>query len=136
MAEDSNWKAYKEAARKIDARVAEAVRAAGQQLRVDYSASENDENDVPIDNLDEVAVPGKVVLTQERDTFYGGPKSRSYRSVVLENPTWLQVAVCANEMIKVTRDHHHVFLEGLDKKGEERTETGEVITIYEFSMGS
>ncbi len=62
-------------------------------------------------------------------------KSMDYRSDVLENPTWLQVAVHADEMIRVTNDHHHVFLEGLDKlPKKQQTEAG--VTLYEFCMGS
>lgn len=113
---------------KMDDKIAKAIKG---EVLVIYSAYETDENDEPIDNLDEIAAIGKIILVCKRCEFYGGDGSKNYRSDVLENPTWLQVAVCANEMIKVTRDEHHVFLEGLYKK---RTRNG--ITTYELAMGS
>lgn len=118
---------------KMERRVAKAIKASNpkQKVRVIYSAYKSDKDDEPIDNLDEIAAKGKVVLVQEADEFWGGPSSKPYRSPVLENPTWLQVAVCANEMIETTRDGHHVFLEGLYKGKRE----GDVM-VYEFAMGS
>jgi len=113
-------------------RVEVAVKASGQRkVRVTYSAYGTDEEDEPIDNLDEVAVSGKVRLVAERETFFGGARSKAYRSPVLMNPTWLEVCVYANEMIKTTRDEHHCFLEGLQLQGQE-----EDVAIYEFCMGS
>ena len=129
----------------IESKVEAACLAAGRKKRVIYSAYDSDEEDNPIDNLDEVAVEGKVVLIGEKDDFYGGEESKSYVSEVLENPTWLQVTVCANAMIRRTRDLHHVFLEGLDehpmvgsRKLEEKINELESqgIKVYAFSMGS
>lgn len=133
---DPAWDAYRAAAQAIDDRVEAAVKASGQRkCRVDYSAYETTDDDVPIDNLDEVAAKGKVRLVGFADDFFGGGKSRDYRSEVLDSPTWLQVAVEANRMIRTTRDTHHCFLEGLDKLPKDRqTEPG--VTLYEFVMGS
>jgi len=114
----------------LDAMEEKIARAIKGKVYVTYSAYEDadDDDDTPIDNLDEVAVPGKVILIGERDEY----RSTDYRSEVLENPTWLQVAVCANDMIKKTRDYHEChFLEYLEEKGTE----GDV-TIYKFEMGS
>jgi hypothetical protein len=116
----------------MECKVIAAVKASGQRkVRVQYSAYESDADDTPIDNLDKIAARGKIVLVKAGDEFWGGPKAKDYRSPVLENPTWLQVCVHANEMMKVTRDLHHCFLEGLYKKRKE----GDV-TVYEFAMGS
>ncbi len=116
----------------ISSKVEAAVLASGQKkVYVDYSAYDSDDDDEPIDNLDEVAVKGKVVLVSAADSCWGGKKSKDYRSDVLESPTWLQACVYANAMIRSVRDTHHVFFEGLDKIGEE----GDV-TVYEFVMGS
>jgi hypothetical protein len=115
----------------MDERIAEAI---GEEPRVIYSAYKDyadDEEDEPIDNLDDVAVKGNVVLIGQADEFWGGKESKDYRSPVLKNPTWLEVAIHANEMIKTTLDEHHVFLEGLSvfkKEGK--------VTLYEFDMGS
>ncbi len=117
----------------IEDKVAAAVQASGQRLYVDYSAYESDNNDDPMDNLDEIPVQGKIRLVQERDECWGGPGSKTYRSDVLESPTWLQITVCANKMIKVTRDRHHVFLEGIDKLS---NQTEDNVTLYRFLMGS
>jgi hypothetical protein len=98
---------------------------------VHYSAYSLDDDDEPVDNLDEVAVRGRVVLVAGRSEYFGGKASKSYRSEVMHSPTWLQVAVCADEAIHSTRDEHHVFLEALSKKGKE-----EDVTIYEMALGS
>lgn len=133
---------------RIEEKVEQAILADGQKkVYVIYSAYESDEDDDPIDNLDEVAVKGKCVFFAPQETFYGGEKSRSYVSPIMENPTWLQLCVLANAMIRRTRDGHHVFLEGV-----ERTNSGDAIEkiikklkldrlpsgvkVYEFCMGS
>lgn len=132
----------------MNAKVEAAIKAAGhKRCYVSYSAYDSDDSDVPIDNLDNVAIEGKVVFASKRNEFYGGEKSKNYQSEVIENPTWLQVCVYANEMIKTTRDLHHVFLEGVDISDpyvfESRTRTEELeklldngVLIYEFIMGS
>lgn len=117
---------------KMEKRVREAILASGQKKKyVIYSAYESDEDDNPIDNLDEIAVKGKVVLVGYADDYWGGEKSKEYRSEIMENPTWLQVTVAANAMIKKTRDTHHCFLETLEFRDQE----GDV-ALYEFGMGS
>ena len=116
----------------IEKRVQEAVEKSGQKkCRVQYSAYESDDNGDPIDNLDQIAATGKVVLVREANDFFGGEDSEDYKSEVLENPTWLQVCVRANKMMKVVRDRHHVYLEGLTKEKEE-----DGVLIYRFIMGS
>lgn len=108
----------------MDVRVQEACRAAGhRKVLVDYSAygHEDDDEDLPLDNLGEVAVQGKCVLFREK----------GYYSPVLESPTWLEATVHANAMIYATRDCHHVFFEGLDRMGEY-----EGVPAYRFLMGS
>jgi hypothetical protein len=123
---------YEEALDRIELRVMAGVYASGQRrVRVCYSAYEEDGSGVPLDNLDQVAVKGRCVLVGPADEYFGGPRSREYRSEVLENPTWLQVAVHANAAIAVTRDRHHVFLEGLWPPG-----TGGGVAVCRFRMGS
>jgi len=112
-------------------RIAQAI--AGE-VHVQYLVSGLDADTEPVDNLDEIAATGKVVLVQKVDPSWealSGEKGKDYRSEVLDNPTWLQVAVCANEMIKTVRDFSHIRLESLNQVGKE----GEV-TIYSFVMGS
>lgn len=89
-------------------------------------------NDNPIDNLDEIAIHGPVIFFHEGD---GSKKSKDYLSQVFFSPTWLQVAVAANEMIRRTRDTHHTYLEGVDFYKKSIVE-GKEVPIYRFSMGS
>ena len=99
---------------------------------VRYSAYESDEDDNPIDNLDEVAIKGQAIIVLEADDFYGGKSSVEYRSPILRNPTWLDLALIANDAILAVNDHHHVFLEGVIKS--KKRDKG--IAIYHLSMGS
>jgi hypothetical protein len=81
--------------------------------------------------LDEVVVRGQVVLVVPRTVPFGGPRSRPYRSEVLVDPTWLQVAVCANASVVVTRDQQHVFVEAVEEVGREGD-----LTVYTIALGS
>jgi hypothetical protein len=116
---------FDEAMSKIEERVAQAIK--GERL-VSYSAYKYDSNEIPIDNLDEIAVEGKVYFFQEHVTIGSGT---DYTSPIVENPTWLQVAILANEMIKTTGDTHHIFLESIKIVKEENG-----IKQMQFWMGS
>lgn len=94
-----------------------------------YSAYQSDAADLPIDNLDEVAIDGKVRFHAEHDPDAG--EGRPYTSAVVDSPTWLDVAVLANEMIKTTGDSHHQFLESIFIVGEKNG-----TKLARFSMGS
>ena len=109
-----------------------------------YGANKYDDEGVPIDNLDEIAIEGKVYFFQkygnvwqecgeeppgkepisvaisEADPqaeieihMYIG-KGKDYTSQLVENPTWLEVAQFADDMIRITGDYHHVYLEGIE----------------------
>jgi len=120
---------WSEVSDKLQSRVTEAVEKNGQKCHVFYSAYKMDEEDLPIDNLDEIAIEGNVKFVEGGDTFFGNGKG--YESDVFYNPTWLDVAVVANEMIIATGDFHHIFLEGLL-----RTPKEEGTKTVRFSMGS
>lgn len=100
-----------------------------------WSVSEMHEEDNNLfeNILDQVAIEGKVKLVQSSEGFFGGSASKDYESKVLVNPTWLHVAICANEMIKTTGDFHHVYLEGVYKS---RKRNRDGVVLYEFGMGS
>ena len=105
----------------------------GKRRYVIYSAYEtDDELNIPINNLNDVAVEGKVIFAQSGDDFFGNGKS--YTSKVYENPTWLDVAVVANEAIEATGDDHHVFLEGVHRSRAIRYIND--ICVYFLTMGS
>ncbi len=99
----------------------------GEKPVVFYSAYKSDDRDLPIDNLDEIAIEGRVKFRVEHDSGEGD----AYVSPVVDSPTWLDVAVLANEMIKTTGDNHHQFLENVCVL----RESGGV-KIARFSMGS
>ncbi len=92
-----------------------------------FSAYREDLLGLPKDNLEEIPHSGKIRFVAKRDSW----REREYESPVLESPTWLEIAKAANEMIKVTGDTHHIFLEDLevlDKQGD--------VTLADFAMGS
>lgn len=90
---------------------------------------------VPVDNLAEVAIPGRAVIVATSDEFFGGAKSRDFQSDVLQDPTWLDLYVVGNAQIKATRDRHHSFLEGVERKGSTQVD-GEEVPTYELILGS
>lgn len=110
----------------LHARIAERL---GEKPVVFYSAYKSDENRLPIDNLDCIAIEGKVKFVTREGAFWGDGKP--YESEVVESPTWLTVAVLANAMIKTTGDHHHQFLERVYVVGEE-----DGVRVVCFGMGS
>jgi hypothetical protein len=109
---------------------------------VSYSAYTDDYTD----NLDEVAVEGRVQFIEEVDTpndigmVMGDvpyETRENYISPVMENPTWLEVALLANDMINCTGDNHHVFLEGIRPSNHKFSiDEKSFVKVYRFSMGS
>lgn len=97
------WEARDDA---IQARLAAQI--AGE-VRVIYAAAPIDAEELPLDNLDEVAVRGQVRFV-EVDAQDG----ERFESEVLEDPTWMQVAVLANRMMCELKYDHHVFLEDIE----------------------
>jgi hypothetical protein len=110
----------------IQARVEKAI---GSGCVVQYAAYQFDARKLPIDNLDEVAAVGSVQFVQKHDPFWGAGKD--YQSATVHNPTWLDVASIANEMINITGDQQHCFLEGFTSVGRKGK-----ISIFELDMGS
>lgn len=129
-----NWNLYSRKLNEIECRVSNHLTLNGvdenKQL-ISYSAYEEKDN-LPQDNLDEIALQGKAIFCQDADVFYGGDQSSPFKSKVVENPTWLDVCLLANEMILTTNDRHHVFLEAIKKT----RKTIDGIPVYKFSMGS
>ncbi|MEO5712916.1 MAG: hypothetical protein ABIT37_05450 [Luteolibacter sp.] len=101
----------------------------GSGCVVQFSAYRLDAREMPVDNLDEIAVSGAVQFVQVCDPSWG--EGQDYRSATLTSPTWMEVAAIANEMIGVTGDRQHCFLEGFTRL---RSEDG--IDVLELDMGS
>lgn len=109
-----------------------------------YGVNKYDDDGMLIDNLDEIAIKGKVYFFQKYENvwqeqgeeppgkepigiaisktdpqaeieihMYIG-KGKDYISQLVENPTWLEVAQLADDMIQITGDYHHVYLEGIE----------------------
>ena len=103
--------------RRIDAEIV------GESVVI-YAAYPYDENRLPIDNLDMVAVTGR---TRSEDEIWD-----SYIGEIVENPTWLKLALEANRMMIASEDHHHVAFESVQVLRE--TEDG--IKILSLDFGS
>lgn len=90
----------------------------GNRNAVIYSAYEIDENDLPIDNLDEVPFKGTfIVKGLHMDYWDSDGDGETYHSNPITDPTWLQLTVLANDCVNTTRDYHHIFFEGVNKEG-------------------
>jgi len=83
------------------------------------------------EDMDAIAIEGTAQVTMPHDGFWG--EGKDYISPIVVNPTWLQLAMFANEGINVTGDNHHVFFENVRCVGIEII-TG--VQTYKFSMGS
>ena len=115
----------------IDAMVSEACQAAGHyHVDASYSVYEYDDDEIPINNLQEKATPGKAQFHYTRQS----PAYKDYLSPVLDRPTWLEVVVLFNEAIPTVGDWHHHFLEGIRPLGQSDEDPD--VTIYEFDTGS
>lgn len=98
-------KAYLEPINEIDDMVNAEIKKGNEERNIVYSAYDVDEFDVPINNLNEVPVKGKIKFVNE---------DKTWESEIYDSPTWLQIAVIANEMINETQDYMHVYLEDID----------------------
>jgi len=104
---------------------------------VTFSAWNDEENN----NLHDVAITGRVQMIEEIERFFGNiepTKRKNYISDVLENPTWLDLVLCANDMINTTGDNHHIFLESVypDESGKFSLDEKSFVKLYKFSMGA
>ena len=161
---EASQEAWKKIYDVLQARVAAAVlERRGQGAVVQFSAFSSK---APTDNLDEVAVRGRVKFQTAYDPFWerisredcgtlDDPKpgfriihgvappdvradptpGHDYASEVIEDPTWLDVAVLADDMIRTVKDYHHVHLEAV-RPGCASGDPEGPYTIYTFSMGS
>lgn len=83
-------------------------------------------------DMNDIAIEGKAVLVAPFDEFWAD-EGEDYRSEVVENPTWLDLAVLADEAINTTGDYHHHFFEGIRPWG---VPADDSIPEYYFVMGS
>jgi hypothetical protein len=132
---EARKKKYADATDAINARIAQAVALAieepvnGDELNVYYSAGtyEKDGSMAPIDNLDEQAVKGKVVLS------LSDGNGQVELSDAIDGPTWMDVAVFAEIAMREIGMGDHRFLESVYFSGGVRA--GQ-FPIWKLSMGS
>jgi len=129
MKKEKRLAKFKEAIEAMSSKVQKAL--GGVKRVVEYSAFKTDINKIPVDNLDEVAFRGKIRFVAKKEDYWSSEDSEDYISKVMTDPTWLEVAVLANEMILTVKDTHHVFLELFEVVREE-----DGVTVAEFGMGS
>lgn len=108
----------------IAVRIAQSVRG---EAFVRFSAYPLDDDELPVDNLDEIAFSGRCKFVQPAGLW----SDKAYESIVQINPTWLDVARLANDMIQITGNDHHVYLEGIGRVSSESD-----VTVLGFEMGS
>jgi len=125
--EKEHMNKYKEACDKMDAKITEKIDG---EVYVFYSVYKTDEEDLPVDNLDEVAFEGKVAVICNWPSILS-PKEILV-SDILRDPTWLDLTVISNYFIEKTGDYHHRFFEGYHIVGE----THSRVSLIEFHMGS
>jgi hypothetical protein len=128
-------KAYQEGMKKIQDKIENACKAKGhEKIDVRYAACEFDEWDIPIDNLNDIPLEGKVKFNDQGDFFdFRGDESiyEAFESEVIDSPTWLDIAVVANAMIQKTNDRHHKYLEMITDIHDE-----DGVMIATLNMGS
>ncbi len=100
----------------------------GKTPCIHYELGGEDENGIPIDNLDDVAFEGKVCFIEIRDYA-------SYVSPIIVNPTFLDVAVHCHAAMRKMGDKHHIFLSGAGIIGHQYTD-GSGFKLVGFSMES
>lgn len=101
---------YYQAMKRIDNRIEDEMGS----TRVRYSVGPLSKRGVPIDNLDRI-VRGKFKFYCKNDSFWG--EGKDYVSEEVTNPTWMNIVKLADDMIKITGDDIHIFLEGVDVSG-------------------
>ncbi len=130
------WATFDQAVQKMADRVDEAINQSMREIHLSYCAHKSDEHGLPIDNLDDTAVIGKVILVADGDASCPENDSQNYESPVMEDPTWLEICVLANAMIETTNDLDHVYLEGIEEDEEQSSQRSDGIQVYRFCMGS
>lgn len=96
----------------INQKINKAIKASGSRKSiVIYRAYIEDTQQMPIDNLDQVAVQGKVRFASSASVYGRQLTEKDYLSKIVVNPTWLQVAIFANEMLEKTNQRERICLE-------------------------
>jgi hypothetical protein len=128
MTEAESDKAYAAAFDAMQQRISKRVD--GKCFLV-FSAHKFDHNRVPIDNLDEVPIPGKVKIRVGRSHFSDGKLTKLFESEILRDPSWLDLCAIAHAHILRARDRTNRYLDTAEIVGNE----GDV-TIVRLCLGT
>ena len=128
LSEADSDKAYASASDAIQNRIRARV---GRKCFVVFSAYKLDADKVPIDNLDDIPIVGKLMIRGKRHRIHNGQASKDYESPVMDGPTWLDLCVIANDQMAATRDRDRRYLEHIEVVGNR----GDV-QIAEFCLGA
>jgi len=131
MNEEEHNQKYRAAIEAMCTKIREAIGQPGLKRVVEYSCYKSSAIRLPIDNLDEVAFKGKIMFRDKPVEPWSEEGAEDYVSRVLTDPTWLEMAVIANEMIHTIKNFRHVFFEGFEIVGEENG-----VKVADFMMGS
>jgi hypothetical protein len=82
-----------------------------QKCFVVFSGYTSDPDNVPVDNLDDVPVSGKVKIRASRQRLASGNPKKDYESEVLHNPTWLDLCAIANAHLVQRVRRRQLYLE-------------------------
>ncbi len=128
--------AYASAYKIIHDKIAKRI---GREPRIVYELGGNNANGNPVDNLDEIAFRGIVCFIEIRQSPHGFKDGKTdsivYTSPVTHNPTFLDVAAYADDMLHGMGDAHHVFLARVDIIGNQYHD-GSGVKFAGFSMES
>lgn len=90
---------------------------------VEFKGEDGAKDWLVTDHSDEIAFHGPVKF----QSFSSG----GLQTTVYTNPTWTDVAIAAETLIRSTGDYHHVFVEGITPRGK----VGNV-TVANIFLGS
>jgi hypothetical protein len=107
MTEADSDKAHAAAFDAIQSRVRAHV---NQKCFVVFSGYKCDQDNVPIDNLDEVPISGNVKIRASRERLASGNPKKDYESEVFENPTWLDLCAIANAHLVQRVHRREIYL--------------------------
>ena len=82
-----------------------------QKCFVVFSAYKCDQDNVPIDNLDEVPISGNVKIRARGHRLPSGNPKKDYESEVLRNPSWLDLCAIANAHLVQRIHRRQIYLE-------------------------
>jgi hypothetical protein len=109
MARKQGFKSFEDGYEYFQRRVHERINSGKRrrEVKVNYEAFGCDGNGIPMDNLGDVAFKGKIRFHERRG------RTQVWKSKLVENPTWLDVSVLANDMLLATGEPNYINLQSI-----------------------